>query len=128
MADRGPGIAEFQAVYNRPLSVLNQNGTLEHIGQVMNVPEVRSVNCTADQFAAFSQEVLVDVEGDPQTVSGLELKIFRAIFLATYNKLTAQLCNPKFKQFEDISVNDDLVELGGEYEDEDDDDSGNSTR
>ena len=68
------------------------------VTRVQDVSEVRLVNCAADQIAVdFSPKGFVDVEGGPQTVSVSELEVLRLISLETYDKITAQPCDPRCK-------------------------------
>ena len=73
--------AEFRTTLRQWIEAAGaRGGNMALVTQVLDVSEVRLVNCAADQIAVnFSPEGFVDVEGGPQTVSVSELEVLRLI-------------------------------------------------
>jgi len=101
---RAPTDDEFLTAYQTAVSALQQANVIdsEFIASVVDVREVDEIECGSPN--TFDTQVLVELVGDPQSVTEEEVGILEQSFGNSFKELAADFCDPFFRIPVDITI------------------------
>mmetsp|Transcript_19965 Transcript_19965/g.29578 ORF Transcript_19965/g.29578 Transcript_19965/m.29578 type:complete len:626 (-) Transcript_19965:127-2004(-) len=113
LRNRSPNSFEFAEIFNLTLS---QDNSVDSIDAVTGVAEVQEVNCSA-ALDEFESQALLDATGNVSLLSEADFDILAQAFVASYNEIAGQNCDPFFRTgvnasvvLEEVFDDDDEVE------------------